>query len=90
MGHHIAGISNSAKRRAVVAEAHHEAPEACGMTSYMQSRFGDFYSMAKEKAVNAEHTVEETIQHRPIVSVLAALGIGAILGSLCTMACGRK
>jgi hypothetical protein len=90
MGHHISGVSNSAKRRAAVAANENDSHESCGVFGLMQSRFGNLCSMAKEKAMEAEHSVEESIQHRPIMSILAALGVGAILGSLYTMACGRK
>jgi hypothetical protein len=86
MGHHISGMSNSAKRRAAVAEVHHPE-ESAGL---FHSRFDGLYAMGKEKAVELEHAVEETIQHRPIVSVLSALGIGLVLGVVSTMACNCK
>jgi hypothetical protein len=106
MGHHIAGMSNSAKRRAAAADTKQEQEHevACESTGILpsigrmgteawhavQSGVGDLCCMSKEKAMEVEHAVEEKIQHRPIVSVLAALGLGAIIGSLCTMACKRK
>jgi ElaB/YqjD/DUF883 family membrane-anchored ribosome-binding protein len=104
MAHHLAGTSNSAKRRQAEAEAEtlRNSPESNdGMLSSLtkagsqavgsiQSRVGDFCTMGKAKVVEAEHAVEETVQHHPVVSVLAALGVGVILGSVCTMFCSRK
>jgi hypothetical protein len=102
MAHHLAGMSNSAKRRQAEADAHQAVAESNdGMLSVianagadacsaMQTRFRSLCSFGKEKAVEMERAVEKQIQHRPIISVLGALGLGVIFGSICTMACNRK
>lgn len=100
MGHHLSGMSNSAKRRAAMAEEVAVSQEDTGMLPMIsrigndawhavQSSVGGLCSMSKEKALEVEHVVEEKIQHRPITSVVAALGVGAILGAMCAMWCRR-
>jgi hypothetical protein len=91
MGHPISGMSNSAKRRAAVSEESRDRPEeTTGILPAMQSRFSGFYTASKQMAVEAEHAVEERIQYHPILSVLLALGFGALAGSVCTMFCNRS
>jgi ElaB/YqjD/DUF883 family membrane-anchored ribosome-binding protein len=109
MGHHLAGTSNSARRRAAVAAEIQATPEestgilptvnktASEAFQAVQSRFGNWCCTAmeslkhgKETVAAMEHAVEEKIQHRPVTSVLAALGIGLLVGIVSTMACKRK
>lgn len=109
MGHHLAGTSNSARRRAAVSEELRDTPEEsngifsgvgkAGTEAFqaVQSRFGNWGCAAmeslkhsKETVAAMEHAVEEKILHRPVISVLAALGLGLFVGIISTMACERK
>ena len=85
MAHHLGGTSNSARRRLAEADELPDMPNSRdGMLNSMtkagtdafiklQSRFSNLCTVGKEKVAEAEQAVEEQIQHRPVVSVLAAL-----------------
>ena len=102
MAHHLGGTSNSAKRRQAEAYAHQDMPNGRdGMLNSMtkagtdaftklQSRFGNLCKVGKEKVAEAEHAVEEQIQHRPMVSILGALGAGMMIGAFSVLAFNRR
>ncbi len=98
MAHHLGGMSNSAKRRQAEAYANQEMPQGtndmwhsmtkAGTDAFnkLQSRFGNLCKVGKEKVSEAEHAVEEQIQHRPVVSILGALGAGMMIGAFSVLA----
>jgi ElaB/YqjD/DUF883 family membrane-anchored ribosome-binding protein len=45
-------------------------------------RMGEFGDVARERATNLQHTVEERINERPLRAVAIAAGVGLLLGFL--------
>jgi hypothetical protein len=102
MAHHLGGMSNSAKRRQAASYTHQDMPNGrhdmlnsmtkAGADAFikLQSRFGNLCKVGKEKVAEAEQAVEEQIQHRPVVSILGALGVGMIIGAFSVLAFDRR